>query len=450
MGLMRAARRRGLTVQAFKKGPDYIDPLWLRAAGSLPCYNLDPFVQDSDELLATYDNNARGKSLTLVEGTMGLHDGLASDGSDSNAAIAALLDIPVLLVVDCRGMHRTIAAIVNGLQLFDPRLRFAGVILNRVRSERHLQKITTALAEHSRVKVLGHLPDSPTVRVMERELGLVPAPDCNHADSSIDSVADALEQHCDLDALFAACQPASIRPSSVVSQCKAENQYRIALCKDAAFHFTYQDDLDELNRRGIELVELSPLTDSFPDDLHGLIIGGGFPERHAQALADNTAFREALNRAISNGLVVHAECGGLMYLCRSISYNGCCHPMVSSIAADVVMQKKPVGRGYVQLQRLVGKAPSVSAVSTNSTGLQAHEFHHSQITFDNPPEYEYSVKRGYGVDGEHDGVRFANVIASYSHFRHTRQTPWIDWFIERISRVESAKRPNSVAQQGRV
>lgn len=452
IGLARAAQRRSIAVQTFKKGPDYIDPLWLAAASGNGCYNLDPYVQCKDELLATFNNHTGHQSLALIEGTMGLHDGLSSDGADSNAAIAHILEVPVILVVDCRGMHRTVAALINGIQQFDPALRFAGVILNRIRSSRHEAKIQSAIDSYCDTQVLGVIPETRSIQIDEQELGLTPAPefgtvsdgDCPTS-QCINAAADLVADNCDLDKLFTGL-PAATDVQSVQSvvddtttktatikrrqlpTCEHKNPLTIGLAKDEAFHFYYQDDLDTLVEQGVRLIELSPLRDRLPEDLDGLIIGGGFPERYAPALTGNHHFREALRFAIEQGLVVHAECAGLMYLCRSLLLESGHFNMVGCIAADVTIRKKPVGRGYVQLQR-----------HGEDKVISAHEFHHSQIAFDRPPQYEYRILRGHGIDGSNDGVVCGNAHARYSHFRHTRANPWLDGFLQRVSDVRQER-----------
>lgn len=466
IGLGRAALRRQLPIQTFKKGPDYIDPLWLAAASGTGCYNLDPYIQSEGELLATFDDHTGAQSLALVEGTMGLHDGLSSDGSDSNAAIAVKLDLPVVLIVDCRGMHRTVAALINGIHQFDPTVRFAGIVLNRVRSSRHEQKITTALDSFCDVPLLGVVPETPDVRISEQELGLTPAPDFDRAEQCIDSVAELVSDNCNLDTLFKDVAPATPQqlPAAVsplqtsqsesaltdtgcrrqtlppanraeptitaftpASAAVESQRFRIGLARDEAFHFYYRDDLDRIQAAGAELVEVSPLHDARLSDLDGLIIGGGFPERHAGALAANRGFRESLRIQIDRGLAVHAECAGLMYLCRSMVLDEGQFAMVGCIAGDVRMRRKPVGRGYVRLRGYCEDSAGADSV------VNAHEFHHSEIEFDSEPEFMYQVVRGHGVNGSADGIRCGNVHASYAHFRHTSATPWVDRFLRRVA-----------------
>lgn len=431
LGLARAARRRSLCVQTFKKGPDYIDPLWLAAASGTGCYNLDPYTQQSDELRSTFHHHLGPQTLAIVEGTMGLHDGLQSDGSDSNAAIARDLDLPVILVVDCRGMHRTVAALINGIQHFDRNVRFAGVILNRVRSQRHEEKIGAALERYCDINLVGVVPECRTINVDEQQLGLTPVPEFERSNSCIDRMADLVTDHCDLDTLFCGAEPV-IEQHEFTEKSEISGRripvvetpitvMRIGIAKDAAFHFYYQDDLDTLKNKGVQLVEVSPVQGELPADLDGLIIGGGFPERHASALEGNARFRQSLQTRIANGLVVHAECAGLMYLCRTLKLDDGIFDMVGVIAGEVTLCKKPVGRGYVQLG--FGDSDEV---------MCAHEFHHSTIRFEEPQQYRYRVIRGHGIDGQHDGVVCGNVHAGYAHFRHTRATPWIDWFLQRV------------------
>ncbi|MCL4132669.1 UNVERIFIED_CONTAM: hypothetical protein GTU68_046334 [Idotea baltica] len=341
MGLARAAIRQSINVQTFKKGPDYIDPLWLKAASYKPSFNLDPYLQSEGEISRTFEQHMA--EMMLVEGTMGLHDGLAVDGQDCNAAVAKQLNLPVLLVIDCPGMHRTIASLLNGIVDFDPYVEFSGLILNRIRSGRHASKIENAIQQYCSVPVLGVVPDSSEIEIEEQELGLVPAPDFHLSNSYIDSVADLLQSSCDLHSLF---QPNRLRDNlpkrgraereTPITDLAPAKQFNVGIAQDEAFHFYYEDDLATLRSRGVNLVPFSPLKDALPADLDALLIGGGFPERHAAALADNKLCRDALASAIEGGLPVRAECGGLMYLCQSIEMENVVWPMVGCMVRVLV------------------------------------------------------------------------------------------------------------------
>jgi len=444
VGMAKAATRRKHTVQSFKKGPDYIDPLWLAAASGRGCYNLDPYIQSDNQWIDTFNNHNASHTLALVEGTMGLHDGLQSDGTDSNASVARTLDLSVILVVDCRGMHRTVAALINGIQQFDPIVRFAGVVLNRIRSSRHEGKIQAALEQHSNIKVLGSIPETGGVHIDEKQLGLTPVAECGRTTQCIDQAADLVSENCDLDHLLSHFDPKS-RDQSIVSavssltpQVKKPSRVRVAIARDEAFHFYYQDDLDVLSERGVELIEVSPMKDVFPADIDGFIIGGGFPERHAHKLADNHDFREGLRLSIASGLVVHAECAGLMYLCKRLWLEEHQFELVGAIDGDVRMCKNPQGRGYMRLRGL-----------GDGNEIRAHEFHHSEIIFSEPQKYMFTVLRGHGIDGHNDGIQCGNVHASYAHFRHTRGNPWIDRFMQRVKkhRVNESVKEQSVKEQ---
>jgi len=237
------------------------------------------------------------------------------------------------------------------------------------------------------------------VGIDEKNLGLVPAPDHEQAAAIIASSLAMLKNSCDLSTLFETQSADAIAtPATPPTVRKSANKpsLKVGIAKDKAFHFYYQDDLDYLSSMGVELTEVSPLADAFPTDLDGFIIGGGFPERHAQALAENSVFLEGLSNQINMGLPVHAECAGLMYLCnRLVTEQGQSWPMAGVINATATMRERPIGRGYMELVRLNG----------DNESHRTHEFHHSEIAFDSPPDFVYRVKRGYGIDGKHDGVR---------------------------------------------
>ncbi|MEM7257080.1 MAG: cobyrinate a,c-diamide synthase [Pseudomonadota bacterium] len=372
----------------------------------------------SERIALSIDTSFEASTCPIARSTSWLN---GSDGTDSNAAIAKLLGQKVLLVVDCRGMHRTIAALINGLQQFDTDVQFAGVILNRIRSARHGSKVRTAIAEHTSLQVLGEIPETDSVHIAEKQLGLVPAPEFHNNTACIESIAAVVRDHVNVESLFSgvARAPQQTTGTPISAPAGTGNAtLTIGIAKDEAFHFYYHDDLEALRNRGVTLREVSPLHDDFPADLDGLLIGGGFPERHAAALQSNAGFRQALKSAIEAGLPVHAECGGLMYLCNSLQIDKHSFAMVGIFDAEVAMLTKPVGRGYVRLRRLADNAV-----------IAAHEFHHSKAHFNTPQPFTHMVERGYGIDGNHDGVSRYNAHASYAHVRHTQRTPWVDEFL---------------------
>ena len=425
IGLAAALRRRGLVVQPFKKGPDYIDPLWLSAAAGRPCRNLDPYLSAADEIAAAFGAGCTGADVALVEGNKGLHDGLALDGSNSTAALARLLGLPAVLVLDARGTTRGIAPLVLGYQAFEPRVPIAGVILNRVGGARHESKLRAAIEHYTDVPVLGALHESDALRIEERHLGLMPSTEAAHAEALIASLAAAVASSVDLDRLLAVSGPIADAPTRP-PRAAARADLRVGIARDRAFGFYYADDLESLRRAGAELVFFDALADAQLPPVDALFIGGGFPEVLAAQLAANQPLRTAVRAAIEGGMPTYAECGGLMYLARSIRWNDATYPMVGALPVDVEMLRRPVGRGYVHLQPTEahpwpGSAPEL---------LRAHEFHYSRLVdADAGLRYAYRVLRGHGIDGKRDGIVLHNTLASYAHLRSVAGHDWPARFV---------------------
>jgi cobyrinic acid a,c-diamide synthase len=458
IGLCAALRRRGMRVQPFKKGPDYIDPMWLGLAAGQPCRNLDPHLCDWTELETSFVHHAERADASLVEGNLGLHDGMAADGSDSNAALAGRLGLPVVLVLDTRGTARGIAPLVLGYQAFDPRLRIAGVVLNRVGGSRHESRLRDAIERYTDVPVLGAIGEDPRLAIVERHLGLMPSNEAGGATEVVATIADAVAAGVDLDALLAAVatrsaggepgrgepgrgERASVAaervPASTTAVPVAGSGVRIGVAHDEAFGFYYPDDLEALQAAGAELVRFDTLRDAAPPDVDGLFIGGGFPEALAARLSANVALRRALCERIDAGLPVYAECGGLMYLARSISWRGERHEMVGAIPADVVMRDRAVGRGYVTLQ----ETDDFPWPGDTHATVRAHEFHHSTLENVAPGlRYAYRVLRGHGIDGAGDGIVHRRVLASYAHLRSVGGNRWPARFVAFVRDCRARRR----------
>jgi len=437
IGLCAALRARGEVVQPFKKGPDYIDPLWLGLAAGRPCYNLDPYLSGAEVIRAELAQRMHGASLGIVEGNMGLYDGLDLQGSDSNAALAALIGAPVVLVLDARGMTRGIAPLILGYQAFDRDIRIAGVILNQLGGSRHEAKLRAVIAQYTGVPVLGALQRDERMTILERHLGLVPSNEAEAARARVDEIAALVAAHVDLDRVLAVARAApplaaAPAPSGGAPARPVGPPARVAIARDAAFGFYYPGDLDALRAAGAELVAFDALRDKRLPQVDGLFIGGGFPEMHMDALAANRELRADVRRAIEAGMPAYAECGGLMYLARGIEWNGRRAEMVGAIPADIVMHARPVGRGYVHL-RETGHSPWPQPSTPHMQPIRAHEFHYSSV--ENLPagtEFAYDVERGHGIDGRHDGIVHKNLLASYAHLRDIAGTPWARRFIDFI------------------
>lgn len=443
LGLVAALRQRGLRVQPFKKGPDYIDPLWLSQAAGRPCFNLDPYLMSEAALRQGFAQSMQGAELAWVEGNKGLYDGMDLDGRNSNAAVARMLNLPVVLVIDARGMTRGIAPLLLGYQAFDRALNIAGVVLNRVGGSRHESKLRAAVAHYTDLPVLGAVAEDPRLAVQERHLGLMPCNELGDAAERVEAMGRIIAAQVDLDAVcrLAAQAGALPEPTEPPTELGTEQQIsapahagapelRIGIARDRAFGFYYPDDLAALEAAGARLVPIDTLHDQRLPALDGLFIGGGFPEACLDELSANAALRHALRQAIENGLPTYAECGGLMYLSRSIEYGGRRAPMVGAIEADAVMQSRPVGRGYVHLQ-----ATAHHPWAKAGEALRGHEFHHSSLV-NLAPELAmaYRVLRGHGVDGSADGVRVHNLLASYAHLRTQAGGHWAGRFVEQVRR----------------
>jgi cobyrinic acid a,c-diamide synthase len=434
IGLCAALQARGVAVQPFKKGPDYIDPLWLGLAAGRPCYNLDPYLSDADEIRTEFSRRMHDATLGLVEGNKGLYDGLDLDGSNSNAALAALIAAPVVLVIDARGMTRGIAPLVLGYQAFDRNIRIAGVILNQLGGARHEAKLRAVIEHYTDVPVLGAVQHDERMTIVERHLGLVPSNEAAAAREHVDEVAALVAAQVDLDQVLAVAGQAPPLPSFTLAHrvpgMSGAAPVRIGIARDAAFGFYYPGDLEALREAGAELVAFDALHDRRLPQVDSLFIGGGFPETQMDALAANAELRAEVRNAIDAGLPAYAECGGLMYLARGIEWNGRRAEMVGALPADVVMHARPAGRGYVTL-RETGNGLWPAPPSGEEAVIRAHEFHYSGIENLAPDaRFAYDVERGHGIDGRHDGIVHKNLLASYAHLRDVASNPWARRFVD--------------------
>ncbi|MBL8341033.1 MAG: cobyrinate a,c-diamide synthase [Rubrivivax sp.] len=462
LGLAAAWAAEGLAVQPFKKGPDYIDPMWLALAserggrgdaGGRPCFNLDPHLSTAEAIIARVAASGAGADLALVEGNKGLYDGLALDGSNSNAALATMLGLPVVLVLDARGMTRGVAPLVLGYQAFDRNVRIAGVVLNRVGGARHEAKLRAVIEHYTDVPVLGAVAEDAQLAMTERHLGLPTCAEREGARAWVEQCGRIVAAQVDLARLreVAASAPAlagALAPSSAPDGAKSPSfaPVRIGIARDRAFGFYYPDDLEALRAAGAELVFFDTLHDAaLPAALDGLVIGGGFPETSLDALQANAPLRAALREAVRAGLPTYAECGGLMLLARSVTWRGRRAEMVGVIPADAVMHERPVGRGYVELEETAAMPwPAAGAIAQQAHDaarrLRGHEFHHSSL--DNldaaAVSFAYRVTRGHGIDGRHDGLCMHNLLASYSHLRGGAGSNWPQRFVEFVRRCRAA------------
>ncbi len=414
LGLMGALTRRGLAVAPFKAGPDYIDPGLHRLVAGRSSQNLDTWMMGQKRVQAAFAAGAADADVAVVEGVMGLFDGGRGDNSaGSTAHLAATLNLPVVLVVDCAGMADSVAAVVHGFATLDTRVAVCGVILNRVASKRHLEFLTDALARRTNVPVLGHLMREQTLSLPSRHLGLVTAQEMGK-DAVFERIIDQVAAGVDLDALLAVA--GKVETGSVETPVAVDPVVRLGVATDAAFSFVYPDNLKALAQAGAEIVPFSPLADkALPERLDGLYLPGGYPEIHAAQLSANSGMRQAIKAASENDLWVFAECGGLIYLSEGVTDQaGEFHPFCGVLPARCTMEDKRVALGYREItlseDHLLGKKGAV---------LKGHEFRYSRVdeaALDKKGvSRTLTLARRGGGSPRAEGFLMRRTVATYAH-----------------------------------
>jgi cobyrinic acid a,c-diamide synthase len=459
LALLAALRHRQQTVQSFKVGPDYIDPMFHQYVTGRACRNLDPILTSDAYVRQCFDRHRQMADCALIEGVMGLFDG-ASGTTDagSTAQVAKLLNVPVVLILNCSSTSRSIAAIAHGYRTFDPQVQLAGVILNQVGSDRHLELLTAALSP-LHLPILGVLRRRDDLKIPDRHLGLIPAGELTDLNDTLDRLAAVGETCFDWEKLLPLLISKSVgekidRYSPVFTPPTpyqggaltltpapfqgegwggVKPKIRIAVAKDAAFNFYYADNLDLLRELGAELVEWSPLADlQLPPDIQGLYFGGGFPEVFAETLTANQSARASVKAAIRSGMPTYAECGGLMYLCdRIVDFNDRSYPMVGIFPTTAAMGKK-LTLGYRQLTAIQD-----SLLFNAGDRVWGHEFHRSTLTDESPQPL-------YKLQGYESNLVFApegwgkyQVQAAYTHLHFGAKPELADRFIDRCRRYRS-------------
>jgi len=434
LGLMGALRQRGLQVQPFKVGPDFIDPGHHQRATGRISYNLDGWMLSRAQNLDIFARASQGADLAIVEGVMGLFDGYGSQSeAGSTAELAKWLGAPVILVIDARAMGRSAAALVRGFARFDPNLNLAGIICNRVGSPSHLQRLREAIESVTGVPVLGSLPRSPTIEIGERHLGLRLAGEAGLSDRYLENLATLTAQHLDCDRLLACSRqhPAPIVPVAPLPHPKPI--VRIGVARDEAFCFYYQPNLDLLRAAGAELVEFSPLRDRFPANLDGLYIGGGYPELHLESLSADQEMRSAIATFCHNNKPVYAECGGLMYLSQGIELNSESGrrqvPFVGVFPFWVRMGDR-AKLGYTEVQ------VTASSPIPSQNPVRGHRFHYSEIVGEPSITNSY-VLQSWRDRGRQEGYTFGDTIASYVHLHFGSNPSFATNFVRQCAQQRS-------------
>jgi len=412
LSIMQSLCRRGLKVQAFKVGPDFVDPSYHTFVTKRESRNLDVWMMGKQGVLDCFVGACQRADVAVIEGVMGLFDGMSGKNDfASTAHVAKILDAPVVLVVDAGKSARSIAAIILGFLYFDRDIRIAGIILNNIASERHSSYIIEALASKVKVPVVGIVKRNREIRMEERHLGLVPALELQKTKRrAIVGATKRITGQIDIDRILDLCGTSKL--PEVPAYARFSRSARIAVALDESFNFYYADNLDALRRRGAQLVFFSPVQEKhLPDDVDGIVLGGGFPEVLADRLEKNQSMIKSIKKAVNDGMPIYGECGGLMYLTRSIKgYKGekKSRKMVGLIDADTFMTNR-LTLNYTEAEcngSFFGRAH-----------LRGHEFHYSSIeNIARDSRFAYSMKKGKGITGDKDGLIInGSGLGAYMH-----------------------------------
>ena len=427
---------RRYTVQTFKVGMDYIDPSYLTGVSGRPCRNLDTFILTEEENRAIFYHGSAGADIAIVEGVRGLYEGAEStEDIGSTASVAKLLNLPVILVIDARSITRSAAAIISGFKAFDKDIRITGIILNNIRGEGHLKKITEAINYYCNIPVIGAVPRVEDLDLTMRHLGLVPYEEGIRDQpflNKIESIVEMICENLDLDLLLSLADDRD-NPGSyeIFERSDVYSGVKIAIARDEVFNFYYSDLFSLLKNRGSDLVFFSPVRDTLPD-ADGYILGGGYPEYHGKELAENSAMLEDLRRVSADNRPILAECGGLMYLCREIRVEkafsglvkGTCFGMAGIIPADCTIPERRV------VAYVTGTTTDQCPFSHASPlQIRGHAFHYSNIHPDKGVSYAYHLNRGYGIEASLDGIVTGKTIGSYTHIHPVASGDFLSAFM---------------------
>ena len=437
IGITAAWKEAGKHITPFKKGPDYIDAGWLSLAAGRPCYNLDTFLIKKPHIFQSFLSHSRKDGISVIEGNRGLYDGIDIHGSTSTAELAKLLKAPVVLCIDCTKSTRTMAAAVLGCLKFDPDVAIKGVILNRVAGPRHENVLRKNIEQYCNVPVLGAIPKLDWEKFPERHLGLVPTPEHGCAMDAVHDASKIAARYLDLKALTEVSVNAGAFSASEIAQVKTPFKDHIqhprqsgisdpirsapviGIIKDSAFQFYYPENIEALHAAGAETMMISPFTSNDIPPVDALYIGGGFPETHAQELANHVTFRIQLKDLAENGLPIYAECGGLMYLGEALVLDQGTFPMAGVLPVVFGFSKKPQGHGYT-----VVSVEHENPYYKIGSEIKGHEFHYSKVIKwrGTDKDLVFGMKRGSGFLNKRDGVCYKNVLATYTHI-HALGTP---------------------------
>jgi cobyrinic acid a,c-diamide synthase len=427
---MAALAKRGLGVAPFKVGPDFIDPGHHSRITGGTSRNLDGWMLSKNYNLACFERNTRNSDVAVVEGVMGLYDGY--DGrseAGSTAQMAKWLGLPILLVVDAKSMARSAAAVIMGFEQFDPELAFAGVVFNNLGSQRHLQYLMDAVEDTVAIPCLGGLVIDKKIAIPERHLGLIIPEDHALDQETIDLLADMVEKSIDLDLLVKKLPEIKVSNRlEPLSMSTRDKTVRIAVARDSAFCFYYQDNLELLEGQGAELAFFSPVGgDDLPPDTDGLYLGGGYPELFGDQLAKNGKLRERIKEISDAGMPIYGECGGFMYLCETLlDQHGNRYPMAGCFPFTTKMFPRLKALGYREIT-----LTRQTAIGDQGMVLRGHEFHYSELTTNTPQvQSAYRISDRSGLDKPPDGYQTKRTLGSYNHLHFGSQPQAAKCFVD--------------------
>ncbi len=430
LSLLTALRQKGLSVSVFKKGPDYIDAAWLTKASGTICRNLDTYLVSSDDVYRNFAINSIGSNIAIIEGNRGLFDGKDAAGTHSTASLARLLSAPIVLVVDVTKATRTIAAMIKGCLDFETGLNITGIILNNVAGERHKKIIAESVKTYCNLPILGAIPKLTTDDsiIPGRHLGLVPPAEIDSGAALDKKLAYIAEQYLDVKSLLEIAESAGPieNPEEIPSE-KVATKVKVGYFKDSIFTFYYPENLEALERAGADLVLISSVEDKQLPQIDALYVGGGFPETQAEKLAENKSMQRSVKLAAENGMPIYAECGGLIYLSRSIKWKDNYYPMTGLLPIDLQMHDKPVGHGYTRL-----KVDKTNPFYKIGDIIKGHEFHYSgPILIEEDIDNCMEVQSGFGLGEKRDGIVLKNTLACYTHIHSDGVKSWAPALVEK-------------------
>lgn len=441
IGIMAALIKRGYDVQPFKVGPDYIDPAFHTYITGRKSRNLDFFMMGEEGIKYSFVKNSRNADISVIEGVMGMYDGASTQkNAGSTAHVSKLIDAPVILVIDGSGISASAAAMVKGYQTYDPLVKLAGVIVNKVSGDHHYQLIKTAIERELGIPCLGYFKKNDQIQLGSRHLGLVPAGELQELNDKVEELTEMALETIELDQIIKLSEVPLNFTANTESELKSiDVQVRIGIAKDQAFNFYYQDNLDILESLGAELVEFSPVSDEkLPEDLHGIIFGGGFPEVFADRIKDNKVMMTQLKELINNGIPTYAECGGFMFLNQKIiNFEKEAFEMLGVFEGYSEMTKRLQRFGYVDVE--LNKDVIVGQKGWNFKG---HEFHRSIVSGIDEERYAYTVRKirdGKLLKEWKCGASTNNVLGAYAHIHFYSCPDMPVYFVQQCKKYKGEK-----------